>query len=82
MAGRRALIAGLAAALLAGAAVAVIALARGGDEDSDPGARAANARVDRFDSARAFAELKRQVELGPRPAGSPTLRGLAERLRR
>jgi Peptidase family M28 len=82
MAGRRALIAGLAAALLAGAAVAVIALARGGDEDSDPGTRAASARVDRFDSARAFAALKRQVELGPRPAGSPTLRGLAERLRR
>jgi hypothetical protein len=38
--------------------------------------------VDRFDGARAFAELERQVGLGPRPAGSPALRGLAERLRR
>jgi glutaminyl-peptide cyclotransferase len=80
MGGRRGLIAGFAAALLAAAAVAVVALARG--EEEDPRARAAAAKVDRFDSARAFAELERQVELGPRPAGSPTLRRLAERLRR
>jgi glutaminyl-peptide cyclotransferase len=80
MRGRHGLIAGLAAALLAAVAVAVVALARG--DDDDPRTRAAAAKVDRFDSARAFAELRRQVELGPRPAGSPTLRGLAERLRR
>ena len=43
---------------------------------------AAAPSVDRFDGDRAFAELRRQVELGPRPAGSPTLRRLAERLRR
>jgi glutaminyl-peptide cyclotransferase len=79
---RPALIAGLAAMLVAGAVVAVVALARGGDEEPDPRVRAANAAVDRFDSARAFAELERQVELGPRPAGSDVLRGLAERLRR
>jgi hypothetical protein len=36
--------------------------------------------VDRFDSGRAWAELRRQVELGPRPAGSRRLRRLAERL--
>jgi glutaminyl-peptide cyclotransferase len=39
-------------------------------------------RVDRFDGRRAFAELRRQVDLGPRPAGSPTSRRLAARLRR
>ena len=38
--------------------------------------------MDRFDSRRAFAELRRQVELGPRPAGSRALRRLAARLRR
>ena len=38
-------------------------------------------KVDRFDGDRAFAELRRQVELGPRPAGSPQLaqaRGAAQ----
>ena len=38
--------------------------------------------VDRFDGARAFALLRQQVELGPRPAGSAASRRLAERLRR
>jgi glutaminyl-peptide cyclotransferase len=33
--------------------------------------------VDRFDERAAFAFLKRQVALGPRPAGSPTSRRLA-----
>jgi glutaminyl-peptide cyclotransferase len=40
-----------------------------------------SARVDRFDGTRAFAELRREVELGPRPAGSPVLRKLAVRLK-
>jgi glutaminyl-peptide cyclotransferase len=79
---RPALIAGLAAALLAGAAAAVVALAAGGDDDGGERVAAPAAKVDRFDSARAFAELERQVELGPRPAGSPALRRLAARLRR
>jgi glutaminyl-peptide cyclotransferase len=39
------------------------------------------ARVDRFDKARAFALIRRQVAVGRRPAGSPQLRALAERLR-
>ncbi len=39
------------------------------------------ARVDRFDAARAFALIRRQVAVGQRPAGSPQLRALAERLR-
>ncbi len=38
--------------------------------------------VDRFDASRAWADLKMQVALGPRPAGSPASRVLAERLRR
>ena len=37
--------------------------------------------VDRFDERRAFAFLRWQVSLGPRPAGSPASRRLAERLR-
>jgi glutaminyl-peptide cyclotransferase len=76
-----AVIGGVAAALAAALVAAVLALA-GGAGDERPAPSAAPARVDRFDSARAWAELKRQVELGPRPAGSPTLRRLAERLRR
>ena len=39
------------------------------------------AKVDRFDGRRAFALLRHQVELGPRPAGSPTSRRLARELR-
>ena len=45
------------------------------------GARAAASRADRFDERRAFATLREQVALGPRPAGSPASRALAERLR-
>jgi hypothetical protein len=77
-------IVGLNAALLAGAVIAVVALAGSGDGGApDPPARAAAApKIDRFDSARAWAELERQVAIGPRPAGSPALRKLAERLRR
>jgi glutaminyl-peptide cyclotransferase len=81
---RLALIVGLNAALLAGAIVAVVAIAGGGDEDvpERPLAAAVAPNVDRFDADRAFAELGRQVALGPRPAGSPQLRKLARRLRR
>jgi glutaminyl-peptide cyclotransferase len=51
--------------------------------DGDDGKDAAPARptVDRFDSARAWQLLKKQVELGPRPAGSEASRRLAETLR-
>ena len=38
-------------------------------------------RVDRFDEQRAFAWLRRQVALGPRPAGSRASRRLADQLR-
>jgi glutaminyl-peptide cyclotransferase len=42
---------------------------------------AATAPVNRFNERRAFALLREQVELGPRPAGSQSSRTLAERLR-
>ncbi len=38
--------------------------------------------ADRFDAGRAWTDLRMQVALGPRPAGSPASRALAERLRR
>jgi glutaminyl-peptide cyclotransferase len=65
----------------------VLALAGGGDgAPSRPAADGAGAalpapKVDRFDSKRAFALLRRQVEMGPRPAGSRRLRRLAVLLR-
>jgi Zn-dependent M28 family amino/carboxypeptidase len=37
--------------------------------------------VNRFDTARAFTLIRRQVAVGQRPAGSPQLRALAEQLR-
>ena len=81
--GRRpVVIAGLAAVLVAGAVALLLALGGGGERDVSAPAAEPAAAVDRFDGARAFAELRRQVELGPRPAGSPTLRRLARRLRR
>jgi hypothetical protein len=51
--------------------VACVLLVGCGDDTS------ANARTDRFDGAHAFALLKMQVALGPRPAGSPKARELA-----
>ncbi|MCW3003083.1 MAG: Zn-dependent exopeptidase [Conexibacter sp.] len=39
------------------------------------------ASVNRFDGARAMATAKMQVDAGQRPAGSPTLRRVAEKLR-
>ena len=79
------LIAGVAAALVVGAVVAVIALGSDGEEAPAPrpaATAAPSGPAGRFDGARAFAELERQVELGPRPAGSKALRKLAGRLRR
>ncbi len=61
----------------AGLVVAAVTGAFGGD---DPTASAA-LKVDRFDRDRAFEELRYQVELGPRPAGSETSRRLAEWLK-
>jgi hypothetical protein len=54
-----------------------------GDHEADGStALPAALPVDRFDGAAAFRLLRRQVELGPRPAGSPESRRLARLLRR
>jgi glutaminyl-peptide cyclotransferase len=52
-----------------------------GDDGEDTQV-AARPTVDRFDSAAAWRLLREQVKLGPRPAGSPASRQLAEELRR
>jgi len=50
---------------------------------SDESAAAApRPKIDRFDSATAYELLRRQVELGPRPAGSDRSRELARLIRR
>lgn len=51
-------------------------------EPSCPRGRPPIPRADRVDEDRAFALLRQQVELGPRPAGSPASRRLSEQLRR
>jgi acetylornithine deacetylase/succinyl-diaminopimelate desuccinylase-like protein len=48
---------------------------------SGPLAPVPAARVNHFDTRRAFALIRMQVAVGQRPAGSPQLRALAERLR-
>jgi glutaminyl-peptide cyclotransferase len=68
---RRAAGAGVAAVLAAGFVIAAAALA----------APAPRPTVDRFDEEAALGWLKRQVELGPRPAGSAASRKLATMLR-
>jgi len=71
---------GIGAALALVATALVLAHGGGADDRERPAVEAP--RIDRFDSGRAWAELERQVELGPRPAGSRRLRRLALRLRR
>jgi glutaminyl-peptide cyclotransferase len=66
--------------------VALAFMLGGGDEEpagtsQQPAAQVA-LKADRFDAGRAFAELRRQVEMGPRPAGSEPSRALADRIRR
>jgi Peptidase family M28 len=52
-----------------------------GEADGSP-ARPAAVHADRFDGEAAFRLLRRQVDLGPRPAGSPESRRLARLLKR
>ena len=77
----KALVIGVAVAILLAAGVAVAAVGGAFEGEENPAARPAALKTDRFDGRRAFAELRRQVELGPRPAGSKRLRQLAVRLR-
>ena len=53
-----------------------------GEADGRPASPTAAPTLNRFDGAAAFRLLRRQVELGPRPAGSPESRRLARLLRR
>jgi glutaminyl-peptide cyclotransferase len=76
----------LALQVLLGLALVVLVatdnLPFGDDEADGSPPHVARANVDRFDSGAAWALLRDQVELGPRPAGSQASRKLAERLRR
>ena len=72
---RRRALGPLFAALLASLALA------GCDGAGAPSTPPSAPAVDRFDAGRAFADLRAQVALGPRPAGSGASRRLAERLR-
>jgi glutaminyl-peptide cyclotransferase len=49
--------------------------------DGDARSTTPRAKVNRFDGDRAWAELLREVRVGPRPSGSQALRTLAVRLR-
>jgi glutaminyl-peptide cyclotransferase len=66
----------------AAAVLAVALLVAACDSSSGDDAASARLKVDRFDSAAAWRLLVYQVELGPRPAGSPQSLRLARRLRR
>src|ERR687895_305308 len=84
----RAILTLAAVLVLAGGALVAAAVGGGcGGGDDEPGPAtvetngAQRPRADRFDADRAFADLRYQVELGPRPAGSETSRQLAEWLR-
>ena len=70
--------------VLGGASIAYVLLGGAPFDDangSDGGRGAAARHVDRFDGAAAWRLLRRQVDLGPRPAGSAASRRLARLLR-
>ena len=69
--------AGIALVLCAGA----LGVSACGSSD-DGSAGRGELKVNRFDSDAAWRLVKEQVAVGQRPAGSPELRRLAERLRR
>lgn len=74
----------LAVPLVLGAVVVVLAATDSGPFGGDAGASGPvpRAEVNRFDGQAAFRGLRRQVALGPRPAGSAASRTLAQRIRR
>jgi glutaminyl-peptide cyclotransferase len=71
----------LGGVFLALAATGNLPFVDGLDDEESSAAPPARLTVDRFDSGRAFRLLRRQVELGPRPAGSPASRRLARIMR-
>lgn len=70
----------LLAFVLALVAIGLAACGSGGGTEAST-ATAPRPVADRFDGVRAFEDLAMQVELGPRPTGSPAARMLAESLR-
>ncbi len=62
--------------------VAVAAGCGGSDDSASAAEKVPQPLVDRFDAKAAYALVREQVELGPRPAGSEPSRALAARLRR
>ncbi|MGI9081376.1 MAG: M28 family metallopeptidase [Thermoleophilaceae bacterium] len=54
----------------------------GGGDSASAAEPVPRPKVDRFNARGAYGSVKRQVALGPRPAGSPASRKLGERLRR
>ena len=64
------------------ALLVALVLVLGGCGDGDAPDPAPGAARDGFDGARAFADLRAQVELGPRPSGSPSNRRLTADLAR
>jgi glutaminyl-peptide cyclotransferase len=56
--------------------LAIVTIVGCGSSDGDR--HSTEASADRFDAERAFADLERQVEIGPRPAGSDASRETAE----
>jgi Peptidase family M28 len=67
---------------LAVTGVAITLVAACGGNSTEQVASAPTPTVDRFDAQGAWSWLERQVRLGPRPAGSPASRRLAEQLKR
>jgi glutaminyl-peptide cyclotransferase len=59
----------------------VVAAVVGAFDGSEEPAASATLKIDRFNRERAFADLRYQVELGPRPAGSEASKQLAGWLR-
>jgi len=69
--------------VIAGVLVTLVATGTFSGGDEDPKSEPASARrVDRFDEDLAWTWLKRQVALGPRPAGSAQSRKLAAQLKK
>ena len=87
MSDMRALLVVLALQLVLGVAFVVLIATDNlplGGEEGDAGAAqpVPPPAVDHFDARAAYESVRRQVALGPRPAGSPASRRLAERIRR
>jgi glutaminyl-peptide cyclotransferase len=79
----KALAIGLALAALLALGLVVAAVSGAFDDDASVRTSATvRLKVNRFDGRRAFAELRRQVEIGPRPAGSAASRRLSARMRK